>query len=239
MRKAIVKSVINHNGSQSSNRVSLLHRNIINVIAHSYGDQSMCQDYYCNKLGIINANDWYNIQHSTFLFWVNAIKNTVASKARSLVENVDTNSVERFNSIVAKLVGGKRINFSQRNGYQGRCAAAVVSFNKKSAISSLQNDILNKSPKGKVKAIEQSRERKRKLNMSYPHKKKRKLNIGHRMQNDYGPTCTEPDLPEIEMKLAVESFLQSLKILVKRRNIERSTVLQRDTSLWIDLRKKN
>lgn len=38
----------------------------------------------------------------------------VASHSPSLIHNVDSNAVERYNSIVAKFVGGKRINFSRK-----------------------------------------------------------------------------------------------------------------------------
>lgn len=40
--------------------------------------------------------------------------NLVAYYANSLIHNVNNNCVEGYNSIVAKYVGGKRINFSLR-----------------------------------------------------------------------------------------------------------------------------
>lgn len=39
-------------------------------------------------------------------------RNIVAHHAQSLIHNVNNNSVEGFNSVLAKFVGGKRINFS-------------------------------------------------------------------------------------------------------------------------------
>lgn len=47
------------------------------------------------------------IENSTFMFRLRAIVANVTAKARSHIEDVDTNSVERFNSVVAKYVGGK------------------------------------------------------------------------------------------------------------------------------------
>lgn len=61
-----------------------------------------------------------DIQKSAFLFRINAIVGTVANKSRSLIEDVDTNAVERFNSVIAKFIEGKRVNFSQKQGYQAR-----------------------------------------------------------------------------------------------------------------------
>lgn len=41
-------------------------------------------------------------------------RNIVAHHAQSLIYNVNNNAVEGFNSVVAKYVGGKRVNFSSR-----------------------------------------------------------------------------------------------------------------------------
>lgn len=47
------------------------------------------------------------IENNIFWFRIKTITGSVLSKSRSLLEDVDTNVVERFNSIVAKFVGGK------------------------------------------------------------------------------------------------------------------------------------
>lgn len=46
------------------------------------------------------------------------IMSYVAAHAPSLIHDIDSNSVERYNSIVAKLIGGKRVNYSRRGSYQ-------------------------------------------------------------------------------------------------------------------------
>lgn len=47
-----------------------------------------------------------------------AAKNLVAYHADSLIYDVNNNYVESYNSVVAKFVGGKRINYSLRgNNY--------------------------------------------------------------------------------------------------------------------------
>lgn len=50
------------------------------------------------------------VQNSTFAFRINAIVSSLAAKSRSLIEDVDTNTVECFNSVIAK-IGGKMIKF--------------------------------------------------------------------------------------------------------------------------------
>lgn len=81
----------------------------------------------------------------------------VANHARSSIEDVDTNTVERFNSIIAKYVGGKRINFTMRRSYQGRCAAAVLSPNTRKPIYTVQKKILGRSPRNTIKQMEENR----------------------------------------------------------------------------------
>ncbi|CAG4930765.1 unnamed protein product [Parnassius apollo] len=90
-------------------------------------------------------------------------RRTVASKSQSLVEDVDTNAAERFNSVIAKMVGGKRIIFCLRRGYQERCAAAVVSFNNKLPRHTIQKKLLGKKSKKYFK--EDGNEKKQKKTM--------------------------------------------------------------------------
>lgn len=60
---------------------------------------------------------------------INQIVNRIATHSDSLYINVDNNACEQFNSVINKHIGGKRINFSQRNSYNTRVEAAVVSYN--------------------------------------------------------------------------------------------------------------
>ncbi|XP_046970606.1 uncharacterized protein LOC124537760 [Vanessa cardui] len=150
-------------------------------------------------------------------------------------EDVDTNIVECFNSVIAKFIGGKQRNLALKGNYEGRCSAAAVSFNCKSAISAVQKAFLNKSPRGRVKIIEKRRAQKRKLNLEHPVKKMRKYNVAQK-QHDYGPESTAPDLSQDKLSKKQEEYLKNLKML-DRHSIERATVLQRDSSEWLEIRK--
>lgn len=80
------------------------------------------------------------------------IKNIVlrlTNNADSLIENVDNNPCEQFNSLINKHIGGKRINFTQSHNYQTRIEAAVVAFNSKNYVRTINKKITTKSP-GKV-----------------------------------------------------------------------------------------
>jgi len=66
--------------------------------------------------------------------------------ADSLIENVDNNPCEQFNSLINKHVGGKRINFTQKNNYKTRVEAAVIGFNSKNYLRTLQKKMITTSP---------------------------------------------------------------------------------------------
>ncbi|XP_050671428.1 uncharacterized protein LOC126969880 isoform X2 [Leptidea sinapis] len=239
MRKAIVKSITHHKASQSPKNVaiSILHNDIINSLSHAYGNHQLCQNYFCDKDKNCGG-ELLKIENSTFIFRINAIVSNVASKSRSLIEDVNTNTVECFNSVIAILTGGKRINFALKGGYQGRCAAAVVSFNTKSAVSTIQKAITSNAPGGLAEEIEKRRAKKRKLNMEHPVKKRRVLKDLNKMQHDYGPACSLPDMSQKEYDKSKEHFLKNLETLTSdRHKVERSTILQRDSSEWLEIRK--
>lgn len=102
------------------------------------------------------------LKASTQLFHrLNTIISSISNHSRSLLEDVDSNVVEQFNSIIAKFVGGKRINFSQRRSYTGRCMAALVAFNSKRPHYELHKTMYKKSPGKIVKRLEMKKQRKR------------------------------------------------------------------------------
>lgn len=77
---------------------------------------------------------------------ISAIRRVV-NNARSLLFDVDNNYCEQYNSIINKHIAGKRLNLSQRQSYNTRVKAAVISFNSEgNFISTMHKKITNKSP---------------------------------------------------------------------------------------------
>jgi len=74
------------------------------------------------------------------------IVNRLVINSESLILDVDNNICEQFNSIINKYIGGKRINLSQRNSYNTRVEAAVVSFNSKEYLRAINKNVMKKSP---------------------------------------------------------------------------------------------
>lgn len=50
------------------------------------------------------------------------------------MQDVDSNIVESYNSIIAKVIGGKRVNYALKRSYVGRCYAATVAKNSRRPI---------------------------------------------------------------------------------------------------------
>lgn len=143
-------------------RINKLYEDISNSYKHAFGHHNECRDYYCSSEKksedllpkVKSSAVWAKIQY---------IVGIVATHSRSLINDYDSNAVEQFNSIIAKFVAGKRTNLVQRQTYQSRCAAAVVSYNTKSALYNLQKSLLGKSPKSKSKAFEEKRIQRNKM----------------------------------------------------------------------------
>ncbi|KAF4523985.1 hypothetical protein B566_EDAN013827 [Ephemera danica] len=74
--------------------------------------------------------------------------------ARSLIYDVDNNSLEGYNSGLAKLNGGKRINNSLRDGFNTRCAGAVISHNDGRMHYWTHKSLCEKSPRFYTKKLE-------------------------------------------------------------------------------------
>ncbi|KAF9409839.1 hypothetical protein HW555_010917 [Spodoptera exigua] len=219
-------------------KVNLLFIDITNSYNHAFGNHEHCQPYYCTSQK--NSED-LTLTLKTCAIWhrIKFIVNTVASKARSLMHNSDSNKVESFNSIIAKFVGGKRINFSLRRGYESRCDAAVVAFNTKRPLSTLHRSILGTSPRAAVKRLEEKRHKQR---MRKSTMKGRTLfwNRPEKVTDkNYGENCQKPDMSAADYDRCKEEFLKSLQCSDdERRQIEKKTILQRDSSEWLELRRK-
>lgn len=75
------------------------------------------------------------------------ISRRLIDNATSLLLDVTNNICEQFNSVVNKFIAGKRINFSQRNGYNTRVKAAIISFNSGgNFLRQIHKKITDKSP---------------------------------------------------------------------------------------------
>ena len=147
-----------------------------------------------------------------------------------------------FNALVAKLVSGKRINFSQRNAYAMRCTAASIQYNTKRLAYVLHKKIAGRSPSIRFKRLQQNRMQKRlgRARRRCFVDKGRKSVVA--ADSNYGPDAETPDLeassPEEYENRVTEFFHSVLRLSAEQRTeLERSTVGQSTSSLWLVARR--
>lgn len=223
-------------------KVNLLKYDIMNGPYHVFGNHENCATYFCNK-----KDDTNNINHVPGMeksgLWSDILsaRNLLAHHTSSLIYNVNNNSVEGYNSVVAKYVGGKRINFSYKGSYQARCTAAVLSYNAgPKSIGILHKKMTDISPGDFTKRFISKKQtlkvgnRKRRL-IFKPRKHSTKVILP---DNDYGNfdenICEELDMDENEYEEKKMKFMKN-KIIKNKdeiKLIEKSTKLQSECELW-------
>lgn len=147
LRKAIV-GAINYRKTENAtdiDKIQHLRDDIKNSANHVFGKHDQCADYFCkrpNEKNIVpeleECGIWLDIQKCV---------SRLVHNAGSLILDVTNNCAEQFHSIIAKFIGGKRVNFTSRGSYQTRCYGAVTSWNSESATHiCLQKKLTNQSP---------------------------------------------------------------------------------------------
>ena len=127
MRKVVTNAIAKH---KNTGNPMQLHNDIMLAADHAFGHHIRCNEYFCNKPG--QAEDANNELYTNSLWQkIKLILFQPAAHSRSLLHDVDGNSVERYHSVVAKFLGGKRINCVQKYLYKMRCSGAALSFNTK------------------------------------------------------------------------------------------------------------
>ncbi|XP_064211833.1 uncharacterized protein LOC103314328 [Tribolium castaneum] len=213
-----------------------LRQDILNCAQHVFGEHKDCANYFCQRK--TDTNTWDTIS-TELKGQIQNILRTLASHSRSLLCDVDNNVVEGFNSIVAKFIGGKRINYSLSQSYETRCMAAVVSFNSKHAHMYLGR-ISKRSRNRLLETMEIRRRRKAMRTWEMARKKGRKVQATNDKGNaDYGENCEKPDMtPEI-FEENKKAFLQGLeKTDAERVQLQESTRLQAGSGQWLEERRK-
>ncbi|CAI6370456.1 unnamed protein product [Macrosiphum euphorbiae] len=107
-----------------------LRQDINNSFRHIIGAHDRCEEYHCKKPRPINEKNLIeDTETSGIVSDISQIVSRLVANVDSLLMNVDNNVCEQFNSVINKHLAGKRINYSQRNSYNARGEAAVISCN--------------------------------------------------------------------------------------------------------------
>ncbi|KAL4084689.1 hypothetical protein QTP88_027614 [Uroleucon formosanum] len=238
IRKGIVCAISYRKSNGHS--VSDLRTDIMNTIHHVFGNHVACAEYFCDKKKLIGANYMEKIISQNYEFYeaMNKILRNLARHSSSLLQDVDNNIVESFNSIIAKFIEGKRVNYALKNAYHTRCMLATLSKNNKRPIYSLHKALYKKS---NFKALEILRkEKQERQNQSRSKTKRfRKQLFKNSTDISYGSEASKPDMDVEEFSKQKEEILYEMKSLMKNREeIERQTVDQYQNIKWFETRRK-
>lgn len=159
LRGAVVHAVAYRKETRNRETVKLLKKDIDNSIFHVLmGEHKECDSYFCKRRDIGEDNLVSKFKKCPdFFAKLNQIVSSISNHSRSLIEDVDSNVVEQFNSRIAKFVGAKRVNFSKRGSYRARCFGAVVSFNGKTPHTLLHSSLYKGRTGNFVKRLEKIR----------------------------------------------------------------------------------
>lgn len=219
-------------------KVEELALDIGNIPFHVFQDHRKCASYFCEQQSLEIPEIYRKFMESELFNAFNGLFKRLKFHARSLVYDVDSNAVEGYNAIVAKTVGGKRINFSRGQSYTSRAKFAVLQHNSQRGHYNLAKYLTNYSPKSRIAKIEI---RRLLLNeraiTNHPKRRKRKLMFSGE-DCDYGnQTCQSLDKSPEEYLELRNDFLKKLKNeAADCHNIERLTLNQSNETKWHEIR---
>lgn len=111
-RTAVVKAVSHRKEEDTGEleKMSHLKQDILNSVSHVFGEHKNCAkfQYFCTKVSPDASN--YIEDFRTFGLEdriIMAAVKCLSNRARSLLEDVDTNTVEQLNAVIARYAGEK------------------------------------------------------------------------------------------------------------------------------------
>ena len=162
--RVAVECAVKHRRQENvpfQNQSESLKKDIENSICHVFGEHSRCDTYFCHGTKDNEKNFIPEMKTCGLYNDILSFANRLIYNSRSLLKNMTNNMAECYNSVVAKFIGGKRVDYSKRGSYFTRCHAAGISFNEGPKYHSiLQKAITGKSPGKYTKSFVQKKERK-------------------------------------------------------------------------------
>ncbi|XP_025191885.1 uncharacterized protein LOC112592111, partial [Melanaphis sacchari] len=238
-RTAVTKA-INHRKNLNDTmqeKIEGLRNDILNGPYHIFGHHSKCESYFCSGPKLNEKDLVSEINKCGLMNDVKFVLRRVADNSKSLILDVDNNYCEQLNSILNKHIAGKRINFSQKQSYNIRVQAAIVSFNSKgNFIRTMHKKITNKSPAKKFLKYTSDKRRNLKMRRALFKSSGKYLKKKKSQGPDEFYGLAEPlldILPDNVIKKKKEDFILSLTMTEAARHIlERETMQQVNCQRW-------
>ncbi|KAL4119849.1 hypothetical protein QTP88_012613 [Uroleucon formosanum] len=251
LRAAVIKAVKyrkQQNYISYEDSVKMLKKDIVNSPNHVFGDHENCSDYFCTRKHLGEENYVPDMKRVGLWDDIGSIRSALTYHTESLMFNLNNNAAENYNSILAKFVGGKRVNLCLRGSYELRCNAAVTAYNvRANRLSLFHKQVAQKSPglftKRYIKKSMQLSDSRRRCKLFAPAAQWLKTKILVGPDENYG--AVEPDLdsyPDLSLSELNDKkilYLNTLK-LTKEEIIalEKSTKRQHECEDWHRERKK-
>ncbi|XP_047023593.1 uncharacterized protein LOC124632693 isoform X2 [Helicoverpa zea] len=229
----------------TADKLRVLVEDLRNGPCHVFGFHDSCKPYYCKRL--VGEENLVPQLKSSGL-WNDIFENLgwLIQNAESLLLKQTNNPAEQFNSIIAKFLAGKRVNFTRRGTYEARCFSAVGHYNTKdySFLSIVQRAICPESSyaytekyinKMKSKLVKQRT--RSELYKARGAKRAKRFTVADKHYGEV--TEQEPDMPLNIFEKKKNDFLISLKLDENEiRELENKTLTQSNSDLWVVERKK-
>ena len=211
-----------------SDKMENIKNDITNGPYHIFEDHSKCASYFCNdEIKKRTENLVPELKANGMFQKVEGLALRLPFHAYSFVHNETNNMVESFNARVAKFVGGKRVNFSQRRSYAGRCAAAVISYNSGKLQSTVHKYIFGTEANREIIKLESYRQQLNLKRLEKNVKKKKVFKATPSRDLHYGEECQKVDMDDKEYQATKTEFLLRLEISLEEKDkIEQDTILQ-------------
>ncbi|KAE9542497.1 hypothetical protein AGLY_003358 [Aphis glycines] len=231
LRKGIVSAIKYRR--QNKNIENDLRSDILNSIYHVFGQHDKCASYFCDEVEDVNYLEKIKSTDSNFYSNIMQPIRYLTRNSSSLLQNVGSNVVESLNGIIAKLIGGKRINFAMTRSYQVRVAAATVMKNTKRP---LYNIVLGKN--GHHQIQRQNKQMYQNELRSKTYRTKLKFQSDY-VDPSYGEKSQKPDMTTEQFDDEKKNIFQLLKEMTANRDvIEKETVGQSASSKWLEYRRQ-
>jgi hypothetical protein len=239
LRSAVTKA-ITYRKSQTGDlktKIRNLEKDILNGPSHIFGDHRSCAEYFCKRKTAGEPNHVPDLIKCDLYPKIMAAVGVLADNARHLIHDLDSNRAEYYNAAVAKLIGGKRVNYCMKGSYQARCSAAVVSHNTRQSYYKLHKTMCKSSPGKYTKILEEKAKRKVRLALQRkrlnPKPRRRLISTSKNTSKDYGPFSQKPDIdPETFQRKVVQHLDCLRKTQEEIEEIEEKTRDQRESEVW-------
>lgn len=232
LRKA-VKGAVDHTSKLDTTmeqKLNILKQDLLNSPCHVFGDHDKCKAYFCK--GGIDENVVPEMKKCGLWYEIYSILNHIVTNAESLLMAQTNNIAEQFNSIIAKFIGGKRVNYCLRGSYEMRCFAAAAKQNTGNLVKTLA-----KGTEISAKYLQRHINKNKRKADTDGAVKLRKRNVAVADEH-YGNLEKEADIPCDIFNKKKEEFMLNLQQSVrKRHDIQEMTKGQGSNQEWLRQRK--